>query len=701
MSGMGGGSGQPTGVVIDAGSRKPALATAARSGELWPGRPLSTSTIKVNGVACQTAFQLLYGQARAMTIADYAAEAGITPALVETLASEFTSQGRQAVADFGRGATMHTNGFYAARAIMTLNFLIGNVDWMGGYTTSGGTADYSGGNQGARYALGSWPGQPAMVPAGVPISRSGAAYEASAEYAAHMKAGTNPYPAHLPWFPFGGGQWPGMFAGMYAGYPYPAKIVLQHAANPAWSAPAIGGAGDRELPWQRLASDLGKVPLFIATDIVMSESASYADYVVPDTTYLESWEFPGAWPVVPTKVQGVRQPVIEPLTARTPGGQPMSAEQFLIDVAKAIGLSGFGANAFAGGGALNAREDYYLKMVANTAFDPSFQGWHGGMLAPVGPVPDASDQEYAAIRALRQAHPLALTQAEWRKAGYVLARGGRFEDYEAGYLPGTQSQASVMSQVGAFLLDTGVERFARAPGQVTPARLRASYSAAVQLPVGAPANPPWMAYQYGQGGVACQIYNPAVAMARNSMTGEMFHGTACYTPVADLRGQPFAEHGPGSGFPFLLTTHKTTVLSHSQSIADPWLTELMPEGFIEMSPADAARLGLRSGDLARVWSATLPRERGIVGRVRLLPGVRPGVIAFPHGYGHWQAGAAGITVDGKFLAGDEARAVPVRLNAVCRLETAIAAPDGWSVGCMDPVTGGQAYFDTRVAVERA
>jgi anaerobic selenocysteine-containing dehydrogenase len=209
-----------------------------------------------------------------------------------------------------------------------------------------------------------------------------------------------------------------------------------------------------------------------------------------------------------------------------------------------------------------------------------------------------------------------------------------------------------------------------------------------------------MAYQYGQGGVACQIYNPTVATARNSITGDRFIGSACYAPVADLSGKPFGESGPRSKFPLLLTTHKTTVLSHSQAIADPWLTELMPEGFIEMSPTDGARLGLSSGDLARVYSATLPREHGIVGRIRLLPGVRPGVIAFPHGYGHWQAGAAAMTVDGRQIGGDAARAEPVRLNCVCRLDTSIAAPDGWSVGCMDPVTGGQAYFDTRVRVER-
>lgn len=690
----------PDGVVIDAHTKMPARAASALVGELWPAGQLSTGMIDVNGVRCRTGFQVLYGEARSLGLDEYARQAGVAPELIETLAGEFTGYGRQAVADYGRGPAMHTNGFYACRAVMTLNFLVGNLDWMGGYIVGGGTADYRGANPGAPYALGSWPRQPAQVPSGVPISRSGVAYESSGEYAAKLKAGADPYPARRPWFPFGGGQWPEMFAGIYEGYPYRAKILLSHAANPAWSAPAIGGSDDRLLPFQRLIADLDKVPLFIATDIVMSESAVLADYVVPDTCYLESWELPGVWPVVPTKAQGVRRPVIAPLTGRTGSDQPMCMEQFLIDVAKALGLPGFGEHAFVEGGSLDTREDYYLKMVANVAYDPTFQAWRDGSLRSLGPVPDASRAELEEIRPLYGEHRRALEAAEWPKVAYVLARGGRFEDYEVAYLPSTASQARLSNLVDAFVLDTGLERFARPADQISPAELRASFAAAMRLPPAATGNPAWMTYRYGPGGVACQLYNPAVATARHPLTGERFCGTARYAPMRDLKGRLLEELDPASRFPFVLSTHKSTILSHSQCIVDPWLTELMPEGFIDMCPSDAARLGLRAGDLVRTFSATMPRERAPVGRLRLLPGVRPGVVAFPHGYGHWQAGAASTTIDGSVVEGDAVRAAPVRLNSVIRLDTSLAGADGWAVGCMDPVTGGQAYFETRVAVER-
>lgn len=697
--GLASGSGQ-AGVVIDPSTRVPVPATGARSGELWPAGALDTNTTVVNGVRCATGFQLLYGEARALSLEQYATQAGVPPELIATLAAEFTSYGRQAVADYGRGPAMHTNGFYACRAVMTLNFLVGSLDWMGGYVVGGGTADYAGGSSGAPYALGSWPGQPANVPAGVPISRSGVAYETSGEYAAKVKAGVNPYPARRPWFPFGGGQWPEMFAGIREGYPYGAKIVLSHAANPAWSAPAIGGCDDPALPFQRLITDLDRVPLFIATDIVMSETAVFADYVVPDTTFLESWEFPGVWPVVPTKAQGVRQPVIEPLTGHTASGYPMCMEQFLIDVAKALGLPGFGEHAFAEGGSLDTREDYYLKMVANVAYDPTFQAWRDGALHNLGPVPNASRAELAAVAPLIATRRRAIRSSEWPKVAYVLARGGRFEDYEVAYLPSTGSSSRLGRIVQNLVLDTGLEHYARATNQISPAEVRASFLSAVRLPANPATGPAWMTYRYGQGGLPCQLYNPDVATTRNSLSGERFCGTARFAPMTDLAGRSFEQLDPASRFPFVLSTHKSTILSHSQCIVDPWLTELMPEGFIDMCPSDAARRGFEAGDLVRVYSATLPRERAPVGRLRLLPGVRPGVVAFPHGYGHWQSGAASTTIDGSAVGGDATRGTAVRLNSVIRLDTSLAGADGWTVGCMDAVTGGQAYFETRVAVER-
>lgn len=685
-------------VVIDA-EGMPRHAASAKAATLWPTGFLNLKPVVVGGVACRTALQMLWQEASRYTLDEYAQAAGIAKRAIEELAQEFTSHGKRAVADFGRGPTMHTNGFYAGRAIMTLNLLIGNIDWAGGYVTSGGSADIGGGYPGAPYPLESWPG--ADEPAGVTISRDDATYEESEAYQRAIADRRSPYPAPRPWFPIGDGNMAEMFAGINQGYPYPIKILFQHFANPCWSMPAIAGANDDRLPLQRLISNTAKVPLFIATDIFISESSSYADYIVPDTSYLEGWEFPELSPVVATRAQGIRRPVIEPLTSATPSGAPMCMEQFLIDVAKTIGLPGFGAAALPGGGDLNVREDLYLKMAANAAYDPSFVSWRHGALVSDGPVPDASPADLAAISGLRRAHGKALSDAEWRKVAYMLARGGRFEDYLTAYEPNADVLAHAVETAKAQIPIGGVTGWVRSPGQPTPAELAAAYDRAFQeirSAVGHRRVRPWMANRYGSGGMPVQIYNADVAGMRNSLTGKAFAGTGRYEPPHDYSGRAIDDLDSATEFPFVLATHKDAVTSRGLASTAPWLMEMCPEGFVNMNPRDAARLGLAAGDLVRVRSKT--HSEGITGHLRLLPGVRPGVVTFPHGYGHWHYASGKWKVDGKAVDGDPSHNAPTRLNAVMRLDPSLACPDGWTIGLLDPVSGGQAFFETRVAVER-
>ena len=305
-------------VVIDAASGNARLASQTTTASLWPTGDLSVRPVSVNGISCRTGFQILYQEAKKHSYAEYAHEAGIAESIIYELATEFTSHGRKAAADFYRGPAMHTNGVYAGRGIMTLNFLIGNIDWAGGYITGGKAADPLGSYHGAPYNLAKWPAPTRTVPPGVPISREKSFYESTSLYQDAVKSGQNPFPTRRPWYPFGFGIWHEIFAGAWYQYPYPVKILLQHEANPAWSAPpGMSGAPDETLPWFRLIKDTDKIPLYIASDILISESSRYADYIVPDTTYLETWGMLPGFPTVPTGVLGIRQPVIEPMTAKT------------------------------------------------------------------------------------------------------------------------------------------------------------------------------------------------------------------------------------------------------------------------------------------------------------------------------------------------------------------------------------------------
>ncbi|MHB1844911.1 MAG: molybdopterin dinucleotide binding domain-containing protein [Deltaproteobacteria bacterium] len=692
----------PDPVVWDRTARAPLSATTSSAGDLWPAGNLSTATVGVNAIACRTGLQELYRTATEHTVAEYASLAGIAPAVIESLAAEFTAHGRKAVADFYRGAAMHTNGVYNGRAIMVLNFLLGNVDWVGGYLAGGGAADYDGKNTGAPYPLATWPGQPKDVPAGVPISREGVFYEESDAYKRAVSARENPFPAPRPWFPFGFGIWPEIFAGIYQQYPYPAKIVLQHEANPAWSPPAIGGAPEGT-PWIRMITDTGKVPLFISTDIVIAESSAYADYIVPDTSYLEGWGVPTNFPTYPTKAQGIRRPVVEPLTAQTTAGVPMCMEQFLIDVAKAVGLPGFGRGAFADGGALDRREDFYLRQIANIAHDPSFLVLGPAGFEKAGPVPDATPAEMAIAGIAALQSRVTLPGAVWNKIAYVMARGGRFEDYVVGYLPSRAVATRLESLTVGQISESSLDRWARPPGALSAGDLSRIYGAMVSQVGAYPSHPAWATHTYGSLSTTpteypCQIYNEIMATTHNALTGEHFSGAPRFEPLQTMKGKLLTDLDPVPSWPLFLSTHKQPIHSKSRTIADPWLLEMMPEAFIEMNPLDAQRLGIQSGDQVRVVSAT--NSSGMTGRVRTISGIRPGVITFPAAFGHWQYGSGHWRVNGRSFEGDRARNAPVRLNAVMRLDPDLAAPDGWTIGLEDPVGGGADYFDTRVRVEK-
>ena len=635
-------------VVVDANGQ-PQVATNVGTAQLWPTGDLSTRPKQVNGIHTMTGMQILYQQAQRYSLDEYAREAGLQRRVIEELASEFTAHGKKAVADFYRGPVMHSNGVYTGRGIMTLNFLIGNIDWAGGYILGGGSADATGAGGKVPYNLTKWPGQPAGVPNGVRISREGSFYEKSSLYQGAVAASKSPFPAKRPWFPFGFGIWEEIFAGTWFQYPYPVKIMLQHMGNPAYSAPpGMGGLPDESLPWIRMIKDLDKVPLFIASDIVISESSAYADYIVPDTAYLEAWGVLSGFPTTPTSITGIRQPVVEPLTARTPDGREMSVETFLIDVAERLGLPGFGDNAFLEGGSLHRREDFYLKMVANVAYDGSFLQLAGSVQQKTGPVPDANDVEWKAAARWHKVAPAALKPAEWRKAAYVLSRGGRFEDYEMGYLPGNR--------------------------------------------------PTLMTHQFASKGVPLQIYNATVATTHNALTGELFHGTARYEPVATHTGELLSNLDPESEYPFHLSTYKQPIHTHARTFANAWLRELMPEAFLDMNPVDATRLHVSDGDQVRVTSATYPK--GIVCKVRLMPAVRPGVVTFPNSFGHWQYGSGAWTVNGVKYQGEQERNAPTRLNALMRLDPSLTDASGWGTCLIDQVGGGCDYYDTRVKIEK-
>ncbi|HEX2274505.1 MAG TPA: nitrate reductase [Acidimicrobiales bacterium] len=94
--------------------------------------------------------------------------------------------------------------------------------------------------------------------------------------------------------------------------------------------------------------------------------------------------------------------------------------------------------------------------------------------------------------------------------------------------------------------------------------------------------------------------------------------------------QPIAD-APNQHYPFLLNTGRTVEHWHTRTKTGrvEILEKLAPEAWVELNPADAERLGVRSGDLVRLVS-----RRGTVERitVRVTSVVREGEVFVPFHY---------------------------------------------------------------------
>jgi anaerobic selenocysteine-containing dehydrogenase len=581
----------------------------------------------VGGKAVKTVLQTVLDTAKQKTVDEWAAICGIAGADIVELAQEFTSYGKKAVADPHRGVAQHTNGFYNVLAVYTLNALIGNWDHRGGllklttYTVDG-TKD----NQ--PFAL-SKLHPTALKPFGISSIRHDTKYEDSTIFAG--------YPAKRPWYPFASDVYEEIVPSIGDAYPYPVKALITYMAAAPYSLP--GGQTNIEI-----LSNVDKLPLYIANDIGIGEMSMYADYIFPDVSYLERWEFHGSHPSIGEKVQPVRNPAIAPLTDDvTVYGekQPSSLEAMLLGFAEKLGLPGFGPDGFGTGLALTRGDDFYLRMVANLA-----AGDKAGDEAP-----DADDAELATFLDARKHLPATVFDAArwqqivgdtlWRKVVYILNRGGRFQDVEK-----------------AFTGDVFNNKY----------------------------------------GKLLNLYVEKAVSTKSAITGKAFLPTAAYLPIRNVQDQ--AVDDSIDGYDLSLITFRDILMTKSRTIADYWLTAILPENAIVLGAQDAAGLGLKTGDSVRVTSKSNPSgewdlgaagTKPMVGKVKVVQGMRPGVVGFCLGYGHWANGAGNVTVNGRLIKGDKRRATGVHVNAAMRLD------DYLKNTCMlDPVGGSVSFYDTKV-----
>ena len=628
-----------TGALVRAADLK--LGTAAQFVVMVDGKPVAVdpndarnavvgdldAQFSAEGLTARTAFRLLREAASEHPLEWYAQTAGVDLPTLINLARELTSHGKKAAIDFYRGPIKFSNGYYTAQAIITLNLLVGNVDWKGGLTTGGGAYAAMGGKPGQPYDLGKLhPNK--LTHFGVKNTReSSGPYESSTLFSG--------YPARRPWFPFTDDVYQEVIPAAVAGYPYPIKILWLHKGTPALATPA----GHLQI---QMLKDTNRIPLFIADDIVIGETSMYADYLFPDTSYLERWAFLGATPITYVKSMKIRQPAAAPVPEVVPvqgEAMPIAMEAMMVAIARQLGASGFGPDGFAPGVALNRPEEIYLKAIANVAAGDG----------PGEAVPDADAAELATFRQARRHLPAgvfdeARWQAAvgdwWKRVVYVLNRGGRFEAPENAY-------------AGAYM------------------------------------GHPW--------GKLVSIYVEPVGTAKHSVTGKALLGVAHFEPLQHLDGTLMAAPGEAE---LELFTYKEIFGGQSRTSGNyAGQLALQPENFVLISRQDAARLGLKDGDTVKLTSASFGGDfdlgdgtkATVQGKVKAIAGIRPGSVAASWHYGHWAYGARDVVIDGKVIRGEAKRAAGLVPNPAMLTDRYLK-----DISVTDPIAGDTAFSGTPV-----
>jgi anaerobic selenocysteine-containing dehydrogenase len=196
-----------------------------------------------------------------------------------------------------------------------------------------------------------------------------------------------------------------------------------------------------------------------------------------------------------------------------------------------------------------------------------------------------------------------------------------------------------------------------------------------------------LAYKYGN---IIRLFADPVARTRDSVTGKYYSGVPQYVPIAHSDGTAVND---GASFPMKLITFKVVQHGQGRTNVNPWLMLMSPENYVEISAADASRLGVQTGDPVRVTSVS--NTAGIVGKAKVTQGLKPGVVAISHHFGHWEQGSRAHTVDGKQTGFDPSRAAGIHPGTVMRRDKRST-----SVPLQDPIGASCAFYDTSVQITK-
>jgi anaerobic selenocysteine-containing dehydrogenase len=192
---------------------------------------------------------------------------GVAASDIERIAKEFALN-MPAVAISGRGVSSHLNGVYNERCIFLLNTIVGNIDIPGGYCLS------------RTYRF--------EEPDLKPFLQKDKAF-------ALEKVRITPQ----------------KFVSMVKRGKLTPKLYFVSESNPAYKNPESG-----------LTSEVLKnekiIPYMVVADSHMTETAAFADIILPTATYLESWGIDSSPALELNPFVGLQQPIVPPFAKSVP-----------------------------------------------------------------------------------------------------------------------------------------------------------------------------------------------------------------------------------------------------------------------------------------------------------------------------------------------------------------------------------------------
>ena len=197
------------------------------------------------------------------------AKTGVPAATIDRLAREYAAAGKDAMAHPGWRTSNFINSFQAERAIATLNALSGNVLTPGGCLVAESP-------------------EAAGIPLGKPPQPA---------YPRVTSMRLDGVPWKYPLVPLKLGIFQNIREAILSGQPYQAHGWFVSRQNPVLSIP------DRA----RTVEAMGKLDFIAVVDVILNDTAWYADVVLPEASYLERYD---PLNIVDHKLF-LRQPVIE------------------------------------------------------------------------------------------------------------------------------------------------------------------------------------------------------------------------------------------------------------------------------------------------------------------------------------------------------------------------------------------------------